>query len=267
MPARQSLARAIAAVAAWSRSRRQIGRLIAVVLAVGVAAEAVWIALTVIAPDPIWDFGMDYRFYVGLGERWLTDGAFYQARQLSGPYEVEFLTLAGTGDTLYPPPALFLFVPLAFLPAAAWWLFPLGVTAFALSRLRPSPWAWVVMLLLLAWPRAIGAYLFGNTDIWMVAGVAGGLVWGWPALALVMKPSLAPLALLGVRRRSWQVGALLGLATIILAAPLWLDYVVAMRNASGLSLGYSLGSLPLLLIPVIGRLLPESGPDGVQAHG
>ncbi len=102
----------------------------------------------------------------------------------------------------------------------------------------------------------------------MVAGVAGGLVWGWPALILVMKPTLFPVIFLGARHRSWRVGGLVGLATVVLAAPLWLDYLAAMRNVRVLDLGYSLGSLPLLLIPVVARLLPERGHRaGPSLHG
>lgn len=223
----------------------------AAVIGALVALEAAWLALGIIAGEPTWTLGMDQRYYADVGARWLADGTFYLPHQLSGPYHVTLLTAPGTGDTLYPPNALLLFVPFAVLPAVLWWAIPIAVTGYALYRLRPESWAWVVMLVLLAWPRAIGAYLFGNTDIWMVAAIAAGAVWGWPALAVTLKPTLAPFALLGVRRRSWWLCAALGVGFVALTWPLWMDYLTAMRNVRGLGLEYSLGSLPLMLIPVV----------------
>ncbi len=116
MHPRQVLAEGVTAIGTWSRSRIHLASWIAVGLLAAVTAEALWLAVSVIGPNPIWDFGMDHRFYVSLGESWLMDGAFYLPHQLAAPYQVELLTFTGTGDTLYPPPALFLFVPLAMLP-------------------------------------------------------------------------------------------------------------------------------------------------------
>ena len=56
----------------------------------------------------------------------------------------------------------------------------------------------------LAYPRAIGAYLFGNTDMVMVAAVAGGLDSGWPAILVTIKPSPGP-GPIGIRHRSWWI--------------------------------------------------------------
>ena len=108
------------------------------------------------------------------------------------------------------------------------------------------------MLLLLAWPRAIGAYLFGNTDVLAVAAVAGGLRWGWPVLLLAIKPTLLPFALVGIRHRSFWLAAAAFAAASLLMLPMWFDYLVVLRN---LSIGgaYSLGSVPLLLVPVVAR--------------
>ena len=156
----------------------------AAVLAVMVGIEAVWLAANVIGGDPTWTLGMDFVFYRDVGARWLADGSYYLPYQLAGPYHVTLLTDPGTGDVLYPPNALLLFVPFAVLPGVLWWAIPVAVTGYALYRLRPAPWAWVVMLILLAWPRAVGAYLFGNTDIWIAAAIAAGAVWGWPAIAV-----------------------------------------------------------------------------------
>ena len=223
----------------------------AIGVAAAVAIEVVLLLIFVIGRA--WTVGMDFDFYRDVGGRWLADGSLYLPHQLAGPYHVTLLTAPGTGDVLYPPSALLLFAPFAVLPGILWWAIPIAVTAAALYRLRPEPWAWVAMLVLLAWPRAIGAYLFGNTDIWMMAAVAAGLVWGWPALAATIKPTFAVLALVGVRHRTWWIAAALGLGFVALTLPLWADYLTAMRNARGLDLAYSLGSLPLILIPVVAK--------------
>ena len=156
-------------------------------------------------------------------------------------------------DVLYPPHALFLFVPLAFVPAITWWVVPIAVIGYAVWRWRPAPWAWVAMILLLMWPRANAAFLFGNTDMWMAAAVAAGLLWGWPALALTLKPTFLPLAFIGVRTRGWWIAlAVLGVVSLAMI-PLWIDYLTAMRVAN-IGLGYSLGSVPLLLVPIVAWL-------------
>lgn len=233
--------------------RDRLAMFAAGVVGVAVAVEAALIAVLVIGPDSVWDFGMDYRYYRDVGVRWLADGTYYLPIQLAGPYDIALLGIVAPDAvvTLYPPSALLLFVPLAVLPAIAWWTIPMTVTGYALYRLRPAPWAWVVMLVMLAFPRAVGAYLFGNTDMWMAAAVAAGLVWGWPALTLTMKPSFAPLALIGMRRGSWWIAAVLGGVSVLAMLPLWADYLVSLRNARGLDTGYSLGSLPLVLAPIV----------------
>jgi hypothetical protein len=193
--------------------------------------------------------GFDYRFFVGISQRWLADGSYYLPRQLEGvPY-----AMLPVQDVMYPPSALFLFVPFAFLPAVLWWAIPIAVTLYVVRWLKPAPWAVCVMLVLLMWPRAIGAYVYANTDIWMAAFVAAGLRWGWPAVMLTLKPTLAPLALIGIRQRSWWVAlAVLALVSFPML-PLWLDYLVAVRNIQ-IALDYSLGSVPLIVMPLVAWL-------------
>lgn len=233
------------------RLTRRLPVILAAALAVVVVVQAIYLTVAVIGPNPVWTLGMDYRYYVSLGERWLTDGTFYLPHQLAGPHDAGLLGLTSPVDTLYPPSALLLFVPLVWLPAVLWWAVPIAVTVVVLVRLRPVAWTWPIMLALLAYPRATGAFLFGNTDMLMMAAVAGGLVWGWPAILVTVKPSLGLLALVGVRHRSWWIAASLGLVFVLLTLPLWLDYVTAMRNLRGLGLGYGLGSLPLMGIPLV----------------
>jgi hypothetical protein len=204
---------------------------------------------TAITPaEDAWTLGMDYRFYRDVGLRWLTDGVYYLPYQLDGPYGFTNMV-----DVLYPPQALLLFAPFAYLPAPLWWVIPIGVTSAALWGLRPRPWAWVAMLLLLAWPRAIGAYLFGNSDIWVMATIAAGARWGWPAAFIILKPTALPFMLPAVRRRSFWIALGILAGTFIVMAPLVAQYVTAMRNLT-IDLGYSLGSLALYLVPIAAYL-------------
>jgi hypothetical protein len=226
--------------------RRNLLRFAAGVVFVLLCAETAYLVAVVLPWN--WELGQDFRYYASLGSQWLADGSYYLSRQLEGPYVARLME-----DVLYPPNALYLFVPAAVLPWILWWAVPIAVTGYVIWQWKPAPWAVVVMLVLLMWPRAIGAYLFGNTDMWAVAGIAAGLRWGWPAVLLVLKPTFAPFALLGVRRRSWWIGLLLLCAVSLLQLPLWFDYLAAIRNIS-IPPDYSLGSLPLLLVPVIGWL-------------
>lgn len=245
---------------ATPRAHVDATRFAAMALIVVVGVEAAWLALAVIGPDPVWSLGMDFRYYMSLGAQWLADGSFYLPHQLTGqPYQAQLLGIDPTTSTLYPPSALLLFVPFSLAPAVLWWTIPIAVATYAVWRLEPAPWALPVMLVMLAWPRAIGAYLFGNTDMWITAAVAAGLIWGWPALVVTLKPTLAPLAFIGVRRVSWWIGAAAGLAFVALTFPMWLDYLTAMSGIQGLDLGYSLGSLPLVCIPLVAWAARDRG--------
>lgn len=85
----------------------------------------------------------------------------------------------------------------------------------------------------------------GNTTMWIAAAFALGLGHGWAGPLVLLKPSLAPVALAGVWRRSWWM-AMAGLALV--SVPFvgeWLRYVDVVRNAET-SLAYSVGSLPIL---------------------
>ena len=94
-----------------------------------------------------------------------------------------------------------------------------------------------------------GMLVAGNTGMWLLAGVAGGLLWGWPAVVVIIKPFVAPFALLGANKRGWWVGV--AVATL-LSIPLigqWLVYPAVVLNAH--SMAYSpVLMAPLLLVPV-----------------
>jgi hypothetical protein len=213
----------------------------AVVAAGSLLAVLAFVSFTTIVGEG--NFGDDYDFYSDIGARWLAGVPYYLPSQFD-PHD--FINM---GDNLYPPSALPLFVGSAVLPPIVWWAVPIAVLAYAIVGWRPGPWTVAAMLLLLAWPRAHGSFLWGNTDMWMAAGVAAGLRWGWPAVALTLKPSLAFFALAGVRRRSFWLAALAMAAFVALTLPMWLDYIAVMRNTR-LPLDYSVRSIPLLLVPL-----------------
>lgn len=189
--------------------------------------------------------GIDYTLYMEATQRWLAGGPFYEPYQLSGPYPIQM------GDVLYPPNGLFLFVPFTFLPAALWWILPLGITVWAVWRMRPSPVAWPFIALCLFWPAFVARIVAGNPVMWVMAAVALGCLYKWPSIFVLLKPSLFPFALIGFRERSWWI-ALAAWALVSLPFGLmWLDWAQAVTNSTGGGLLYSFQDIPILLLPVI----------------
>ncbi|MCI0345391.1 MAG: hypothetical protein L0221_08095 [Chloroflexi bacterium] len=197
--------------------------------------------------------GWDWSFYASLGRRWLETGVMYGDRQLTGqPYHVEINV-----DNLYPPPATVWFVPFAVLPApisaALWWGLPTGAVVAALVRFRPALWAWPLMALCLAWPRSVGPFVVGNSDLWSAGFVAGGLLWGWPGALGILKPSLAPFAFVGARganaRWWWLAVVVLGAISLALFS-YWPQYLTAATHWD-VPLDRALASVPLLLLPIV----------------
>jgi ABC-type uncharacterized transport system permease subunit len=91
--------------------------------------------------------------------------------------------------------------------------------------------------------------------IWLVAALALGTRWPAFAAFVLVKPTLAPFALLGARDRAWWLVVGLGLLSAILLAPMMADWARALGNLRGASpLTYSLSDLPLLCMPLVARL-------------
>lgn len=213
--------------------------------------------------NPGYDYwGIDRALYVRRAAAFLSTGTPFAAYQVTGqPYDI------GGEIWLYPPTTLLLVIPFVFLPWPLWWLIPLGVFGYALHRWRPSPWLIPVLAAVLQWPRTTGALMTGNTDIWVMAGVTAGLLWGWPFALLLLKPSVAPLMLFGIRR--WRELAA-GLVAVGLLSvpflPLWGDYLTAATNARSPGLLYSLPDFPLLVLPVIAYLMRSDKRDVGEAR-
>lgn len=188
----------------------------------------------------------DHEIYYRAALRIRAGGPVYPPFELAGPYTVNQL------PELYPPSTIFgLIVPMSYLPAILWWAIPLAVIGAIVAYHRPSLLGWGLILACLLPERTWVSIAAGNPVIWVTAAVALGTIWR-PAFALVvLKPTLAPFALLGVRSRGWWVAmALLG-AWALATLPLWRDYLTALGNLKGSGLIYSLDNVPLVLIPLI----------------
>lgn len=205
------------------------------------------------------DPGIDFDTLMGATRNFLAGDGFYPADQLAGPWRYHQGEPAYAPPILYPPHALLLFIPFTILPAFLWWLIPIAVTAGALWRLRPHPAAWLAIVLLLGVPESREGIFWGNPVMWMVAATAAGLVLGWPAVLVFLKPTLAPFALVGIGHRSWWL--LLGvLAAFNLALlPMWADWVTVIRNST-LGPGFSLYQYPLMAVPLVAWLGSRAGP-------
>jgi hypothetical protein len=188
--------------------------------------------------------GADYQLYMAATRRWLAGGPFYEPSQVAGPYAVAY------GAILYPPIALLLFAPFTLLPPWAWWVVPLGLAGYGLWRMRPAPLVWPLLALASWWWTAAERIVSGNPDLWALAALSLGCAYDWPAVFVLLKPSLAPFALMGVWRRSWWIAlAAFGLLCLPFGA-LWLDWMAVLRNAHA-GILYSLPDVPLLLVPIV----------------
>jgi hypothetical protein len=200
------------------------------------------------------DLGIDYRLMVAWAERFLATGQPYLPYQLAGPYVVGD-HVGADSPIMYPPTLLYLMVPFVWLPAILWWAIPLGVTGWAIWKLNPRPMVWPVLALLVAFPQTLWFVATGNPLMWFVAAAAlGAYRGGWAAL-VVLKPTLAPFALLGVWRPSWWITlAGIGFASLALTE-LWVDYLTIVGNtAANVAAGYNLNQWPAMMIPVLAWL-------------
>ena len=189
--------------------------------------------------------GDDYRIYMDATTRWLDGASYFLSRQLSGPYALEM------GDVMYPPVALWLFLPFKFLPAALWWAIPVAVSAAAFWRLRPPAWAIAVSLLVFVYPKNLAFVFDGNPGMFFFAVLAAAAAWGTPASLALFKPSLFPLALFGIRTRVWWYGC----ATIVVLTlpflPLTLTWLRVAFDTQGGCLTYSLIDAPAAAVPLL----------------
>ena len=189
--------------------------------------------------------GVDYHLYIDTASRWLRDGTYFQPYQLAGPYQIS------AGDILYPPLALLLFVPFTVVPAVLWWLLPAAVIAWSVSRLQPTRAVWPMLAACAAWPTTPLKVLTGNPVMWAVAALALGVVYAWPSVLVLLKPSLFPFALFGARKPTWWLAAAAVVAVSVPFGSLWIDWLHSVGNSQGGGLAYSSLEIPMLAFPLV----------------
>jgi hypothetical protein len=187
--------------------------------------------------------GWDAGHYFDAARRFVETGTPYLASEVAWPFVYGDLTF------LHPPVSLYLFVPFAYLPFVLWWVVPIAGIAWLLRDAKAKP----LIIAVLCWPTLPIAAANGNTDWWVLMFAIAGVRYGWPALAVIVKASLAPLMLSGVRHRSWWYGLpVLAVACLPFGA-LWADWVAVVQNSPG-DLTYSLSAaVPLTIIPLVAR--------------
>ena len=193
--------------------------------------------------------GTDLGFFQNVARRWLDTGVYYADYQLSGPYAV-----ATDADNLYPPIALYLFVPFLVLPAILWWVIPLVLIAYVVYWCRPPAWALPVLAALVLYPKTPAVILYGGTDMWAIAFAAAGVRWGWPAVLVAFKPSVGFLAMVGIGNRGWWIGAAVLAVASLPFIGLWVDYPKVLLN-SDTDIGRSWSNMPFLSLPIIAWLV------------
>jgi len=193
---------------------------------VALAASAATLLLPLLfvlaIPDPLEQaVGIDFGLYRDTAARWLAGGPFYEPHQLAGPY------LVAHGD----------------IPAA--------LTVWAIARVRPRPAVWPLMALCLAWPTTPLKIWTGNPVIWAMAAMSVAIVYRWAAPFALLKPSLFPFGLFGIRERAWWIGLGVFLALCLPFGGLWVDWVASVVNSRGSGPLYSVLEAPMLLLPLV----------------
>jgi hypothetical protein len=217
---------------------------------VSVATFVLPVVFVLAIPDPLEQpIGVDFELYRSVAIRWLGGGPYVEAYQLAGRYEIT------AGDVLYPPLALLLFLPFAIAPPAIawslWWAIPVVAVTWALVRLRPRAEVWPLLALCVAWPTTLLKTWTGNPVIWSVGALSLGVLYAWPSVGVLLKPSLAPFALFGSNRRSWWLALALLVLLSLPFGSLWLDWARAVMNATGGGILYSVLEAPMLAIPLV----------------
>ncbi len=200
--------------------------------------------------------GVDYRLYMEATRRFFEGGGYYLPYQMQGPYP------ADPGVILYPPPFTLVVAPFLVLPWFMWWAVPIAIVVAVVWYHRPRVVAWPVIAACLWFPGTIVMLVAGNPTMLFVAGVALATVWAVFGPFALLKPSLFPFALVGVRRRAWWLG--LGLLVLVSLpfGTMWVDYAKVLLNARHpLGLLYNLGQAPTMLLPIaawLGRSRPAA---------
>ncbi|HEY7131891.1 MAG TPA: hypothetical protein VH440_06545 [Candidatus Limnocylindrales bacterium] len=188
--------------------------------------------------------GDDLDHYLDGVRRWWLTGSPYLPQEVAGPFDYEVETF------LHPPVAIPFLALWLVLPAVLWWAIPLGFTAILVIAWRPAPWTWPLIAFGLAQPQLHQALLWGNSNLWVMAGLGLGLAYGWPAALILLKPSLGILALVGAPRHAWWLVAGVVVLASIPFGTLWGAWVRVVLNSPA-EADYGLRNLPWVAIPLI----------------
>jgi len=232
---------------------------------VSLAVTAVFLGLLVADLVPLLPnldpakIAVDYNLYIDATRRVLGGGFYYLPYQLQGPYD------ATPGVILYPPTFILVMVPFLVLPWIVYWALPIGAVVFAVWRHRPRVVAWPAIAMCLWFPGTTVMVVAGNPALLAVGALALGTIWFWPSAFVLLKPTLAPLALFGAWKRSWWIALGVLILVSLPFAGMWADYVTVLLNARHpLGLLYNLGEVPTLLLPIVvwaGRRRPAAAPS------
>jgi hypothetical protein len=223
-----------------------------VVVSGSLAVVAIQVVLFVggwIADHDAIPLGLDWLGYRAGFERLLATGTPYAPFELVGPFTPEHL------DFIHPPNALVLFAPFAILPQPLdyilWIAIPVAIFGYLL---RDLPWwAWPAVALLSTTNSLQYPILNGNSSLFMTAIFGLGIRYGWVVGLLAMKPTLAPLAIVGLRRskRTLLVAGTLAVVPILVTLPWLADYLTVARNMQGIPLTYSISNYSLIALAAL----------------
>ena len=155
---------------------------------------------------------------------------------------------------MYPPVLAWFLVPWLVLPAWTFIAIPVAILAWHIVAARPAPWTWPLIALGLTYPITLVHGGFANPTLWMAAFAALGLRFAWPGALILLKPSLLPFALIGIRSRGWW---LVARGPRIASLPFLAETLIYPRvvlDAQGGGLLYSGLVIPFMLVPVVAWL-------------
>jgi hypothetical protein len=189
-------------------------------------------------------FGGDLRIVSDAAVRLFAGDQYYLSRQLVGPHP------HGPTDILYPPIASWFFLPFRWLGMAGFLALWVGVIVWAVRR--AAPWTWPLIALCIAWPATPLALNAGNPSALVAVGVALAMRWpGFGPLAL-LKPTMAPFGLPGIRSRWWwATAALLVIGSLPFLADTLIYPQVLLWTQHESGFLYSLWHWPLAIIPLL----------------
>jgi hypothetical protein len=213
------------------------------VLSIAIVAVGVWIFWYSTRVHTLVLFD-DLRIYTEATARLLAGGDWYLPHQ-SEPYVIDH------GDVLYPPVTAWFFAPWLVLPAWTFVAAPVAIVAAFVWSCRPSPWTWPIIATFAANPNTLLYIYYANPGLWIVAFVALGLRYQWPGALVLLKPSMALFALIGIRSRGWwlTVAGLAVLSLPVLSETLAYPQVI-LNSSSEAGWLYSLATVPMTLVPL-----------------